>query len=76
MMRNIAVVGHLGHGKTSVMDMLISKTHEPTKYHKKQARYTDVHELERFEFSRCTFKLTIQGAVLLHQIDSHDNGSK
>lgn len=25
--RNIAVVGHLHHGKTSFMDMLVSETH-------------------------------------------------
>ena len=47
MIRNVAVVGHLHHGKTSVMDMLISKTHYPTLSQKRQARYTDVHELER-----------------------------
>ena len=47
LVRNIALVGHLHHGKTGFIDMLVSQTHlldwSDTKAHK----YTDVHELER-----------------------------
>ena len=28
MMRNVAVVGHLHHGKTALMDMLVFETHQ------------------------------------------------
>lgn len=55
--RNIAFVGHLHHGKTSLMDMLVSQTHDlshgiagqdMTKRGKDEAmRYTDTHVLER-----------------------------
>ncbi|KAK5113052.1 hypothetical protein LTR62_003631 [Meristemomyces frigidus] len=57
--RNIALVGHLHHGKTSVMDMLISQTHDVSKLsglhqmkgqgrtREDQMRYTDTHILER-----------------------------
>jgi U5 small nuclear ribonucleoprotein component len=49
--RNIALVGHLHHGKTSLMDMLVLETHDldgrvlgPKG---SQLRYTDTHILER-----------------------------
>ena len=53
--RNIALCGHLHHGKTSLMDMLIGQTHDLSKYEEKrtgkarddQLRYTDTHTLER-----------------------------
>lgn len=53
--RNVAVVGHLHHGKTAFMDMLVKQTHDLTERMKKrtgkradeQLRYTDVHFLER-----------------------------
>ena len=53
--RNIAIVGHLHHGKTAFMDMLVKQTHDLTERLEKrtgrkreeQLRYTDVHFLER-----------------------------
>lgn len=53
--RNIALIGHLHHGKTAFMDMLVTQTHDLTERLEKrtgrqkeeQLRYTDVHFLER-----------------------------
>jgi U5 small nuclear ribonucleoprotein component len=53
--RNIALAGHLHHGKTAFMDMLVLETHDITerlerrtgKKRDQQLRYTDVHVLER-----------------------------
>ncbi|KXX75572.1 Pre-mRNA-splicing factor cwf10 [Madurella mycetomatis] len=53
--RNIALAGHLHHGKTAFMDMLVLETHAITdrlekrtgKKRDEQLRYTDVHVLER-----------------------------
>ncbi|EEY17627.1 116 kDa U5 small nuclear ribonucleoprotein component [Verticillium alfalfae VaMs.102] len=53
--RNIALAGHLHHGKTAFMDMLVLETHDITdrlerrvgKNRDEQLRYTDVHTLER-----------------------------
>lgn len=53
--RNVAIVGHLHHGKTAFMDMLVKQTHDLTerlqkrigKRKEEQLRYTDVHFLER-----------------------------
>ncbi|KAL2353148.1 116 kda u5 small nuclear ribonucleoprotein-like protein component [Cryomyces antarcticus] len=53
--RNIAVAGHLHHGKTALMDMLVMQTHDLSDQLEKktgrkrdeQLRYTDVHLLER-----------------------------
>ncbi|KAL4883611.1 P-loop containing nucleoside triphosphate hydrolase protein [Aspergillus karnatakaensis] len=53
--RNIAVVGHLHHGKTAFMDMLVLQTHDLAerldkktgRKREEQLRYTDVHHLER-----------------------------
>ncbi|KAJ5173990.1 Translation elongation/initiation factor/Ribosomal beta-barrel [Penicillium coprophilum] len=53
--RNVAIVGHLHHGKTAFMDMLVKQTHDLTERLEKrtgrkreeQLRYTDVHFLER-----------------------------
>ncbi|KAJ3007597.1 U5 small nuclear ribonucleoprotein component [Thoreauomyces humboldtii] len=45
--RNIAVVGHLHHGKTSFVDVLVSQTHDMRWDLESKERYTDVHELER-----------------------------
>lgn len=53
--RNIALCGHLHHGKTSVMDMLVTQTHDVSsqlegktgKARDEHMRYTDTHILER-----------------------------
>ncbi|CCG81924.1 putative U5 snRNP component [Taphrina deformans PYCC 5710] len=46
--RNIAVVGHLHHGKTTLMDMLVKQSHIGIQTpEKEQLRYTDTHVLER-----------------------------
>ncbi|KAF2836552.1 P-loop containing nucleoside triphosphate hydrolase protein [Patellaria atrata CBS 101060] len=53
--RNIALAGHLHHGKTAFMDLLVMETHDIQerldkkrgKKRDEQLRYTDVHILER-----------------------------
>lgn len=53
--RNIAFAGHLHHGKTALMDMLVLETHDMAERLEKktgrkrdeQLRYTDVHVLEQ-----------------------------
>jgi len=52
--RNVALCGHLHHGKTSVMDMLVAQTHDISAYQEGKTgkarddrlRYTDTHILE------------------------------
>lgn len=42
--RNVAVVGHLHHGKTTVMDMLVEQTHDVKhewRANEKQLKFTD-----------------------------------
>ncbi|KAF3938478.1 hypothetical protein ABW19_dt0204373 [Dactylella cylindrospora] len=51
--RNVAIAGHLHHGKTAFMDMLVLETHivdqkkAVGRREEPQLRYTDVHTLER-----------------------------
>ncbi|KAJ6486239.1 Calreticulin family-domain-containing protein [Mycena vitilis] len=47
MIRNVAVVGHLHHGKTALMDMLVFETHKLVWDADRQTRYTDTHILSR-----------------------------
>ncbi|PKI82501.1 hypothetical protein MVES1_003448 [Malassezia vespertilionis] len=47
MVRNVAVVGHLAHGKTGLLDMLVEQTHHMLVDADKPQRYTDTHVLER-----------------------------
>jgi U5 small nuclear ribonucleoprotein component len=47
LIRNVAIVGHLHHGKTAFMDMIISHTHDMHWQVDDSVRYTDVHMLER-----------------------------
>ncbi|RAL07483.1 116 kDa U5 small nuclear ribonucleoprotein component [Aspergillus homomorphus CBS 101889] len=70
--RNIAVVGHLHHGKTAFMDMLVTQTHDIADRLEKRAgrrsqeqlRYTDVHFLERergLSIKAAPMSLVLQG---------------
>lgn len=46
--RNVAVIGHLHHGKTAIVDMLVKQSHIGiATAEKEQLRYTDIHSLER-----------------------------
>ncbi|GBE77516.1 Pre-mRNA-splicing factor cwf10 [Sparassis crispa] len=45
--RNVAIVGHLHHGKTALMDMLVFETHKMVWDSDRQTRYTDTHVLSR-----------------------------
>ena len=53
--RNIVLAGHMHHGKTAFMDMLVLETHDITERLEKRTgrkrdeklRYTDIHGLER-----------------------------
>lgn len=45
MVRNVVVVGHLHHGKTSLLDMLVYETHKIDVDVDKPLRYTDTHTL-------------------------------
>ncbi|KAI8137914.1 P-loop containing nucleoside triphosphate hydrolase protein [Fennellomyces sp. T-0311] len=47
LVRNVAIVGHLHHGKTSFVDMLVSETHNIPINVDEPERYTDTHTLER-----------------------------
>ncbi|KAF9072709.1 u5 small nuclear ribonucleoprotein component [Rhodocollybia butyracea] len=47
MIRNVAVVGHLHHGKTALLDMLVFETHKLIWDADKPTRYTDTHILSR-----------------------------
>ncbi|EDR15917.1 uncharacterized protein LACBIDRAFT_181468 [Laccaria bicolor S238N-H82] len=47
MIRNVAVVGHLHHGKTALLDMLVFETHKLIWDADAPTRYTDTHILSR-----------------------------
>lgn len=47
MVRNVAIVGHLHHGKTCLLDMLLLETHKMEYDVDQHMRYTDSHLLER-----------------------------
>ncbi|RKP12914.1 P-loop containing nucleoside triphosphate hydrolase protein [Piptocephalis cylindrospora] len=47
LIRNLVMVGHLHHGKSTLMDMLIASTHHLPWNLEKHKRYTDTHMLER-----------------------------
>ena len=70
--RNIAVAGHLHHGKTALMDMLVLQTHNLAarlekkigKKRDEQLRYTDIHHLERergISIKAAPMSLVLQG---------------
>ncbi|KAI9853471.1 MAG: hypothetical protein M1824_001234 [Vezdaea acicularis] len=70
--RNVAFAGHLHHGKTALMDMLVLQTHDiidrlekkTGKKRDEQLRYTDVHVLERergLSIKAAPMSLVLQG---------------
>jgi U5 small nuclear ribonucleoprotein component len=70
--RNVAIVGHLHHGKTAFMDMLVKQTHDLTerldkrigRKREEQLRYTDIHFLERergLSIKTAPMSLVLQG---------------
>ena len=84
-MRSIALVGHLHHGKTAFMDLLVSQTHDLSdhfdrrigKKRDEQLRYTDVHLLERergLSIKSCPMSLVLQSTKgkshLFHIMDT------
>lgn len=83
--RNIALCGHLHHGKTSFLDTLVRQTHDVSKFMEgktgkardEQMRYTDTHLLERergLSIKSSPMTLLLQGtsgkSQLLNIIDS------
>ena len=47
LLRNVAVVGHLHHGKTALLDLLIEATHEAAWDPARSVRYTDARKDEQ-----------------------------
>ena len=80
LVRNVAVVGHLHHGKTTLMDMLVETTHEvqqglPKSDH--QMRFTDTRfdeQARRISIKMMPMSLVMQGAsgksYLLNMLDT------
>ncbi|PSR80382.1 P-loop containing nucleoside triphosphate hydrolase protein [Coniella lustricola] len=83
--RNVAIAGHLHHGKTAFMDMLVLETHDINdrlekrtgKIRDEQLRYTDIHEIERnrgLSVKAAPMSLVLQGTKgkshLLNIIDT------
>lgn len=75
--RNVAVVGHLHHGKTALLDMLVHETHEFEWDTSKPLLYTDTHILEQqrgisLKSSPMTFVLqnSKQKSFLVNMIDT------
>lgn len=54
MIRNVAVVGHLHHGKTALMDMLVFETHKLAWDADKQVRwiiFLAINEIDIIKFA-------------------------
>ncbi|PIL31492.1 hypothetical protein GSI_06194 [Ganoderma sinense ZZ0214-1] len=75
--RNVAVVGHLHHGKTALLDMLVFETHKLTWDSDHQTRYTDTHLLSRdrdISIKSCPMSLVLANSYgkshLVHLIDT------
>ena len=72
--RNVAVIGHLHHGKTTFVDMLVSQTHyfEPPKTgvqkaeatQKEDRRYTD----SRVDEQQCGLSIKASPMTMLLQV--------
>ncbi|EST05161.1 Translation elongation factor EFTu/EF1A, domain 2 [Kalmanozyma brasiliensis GHG001] len=77
MVRNVAVVGHLHHGKTSLLDTLVYETHKMEVDMDTHLRYTDAHLLERdrgISIKSAPLSLVMEGtkrkSYLLNLIDT------
>ncbi|SOV03916.1 probable ribosomal elongation factor EF-2 [Ustilago sp. UG-2017a] len=77
MVRNVAVVGHLHHGKTSLLDTLVYETHQMEHDMDTHLRYTDSHNLERdrgISIKSAPLSLVLEGtrrkSYLLNMIDT------
>ncbi|KAF8588316.1 Calreticulin-domain-containing protein [Ramaria rubella] len=77
MIRNVAVVGHLHHGKTSLLDMLVFETHKLTWDADRPIRYTDTHILSRsrdISIKSSPMSLVLQTTAgkshLIHMVDT------
>ncbi|SJX63094.1 probable ribosomal elongation factor EF-2 [Sporisorium reilianum f. sp. reilianum] len=77
MVRNVAVVGHLHHGKTSLLDTLVYETHKTEVDMDTHMRYTDAHLLERdrgISIKSAPLSLVLEGtrrkSYLLNLIDT------
>ncbi|KAK7686621.1 hypothetical protein QCA50_010221 [Cerrena zonata] len=75
--RNVAVVGHLHHGKTALMDMLVFETHKLAWDSDHETRYTDTHILSRergISIKSSPMSLVLQNSAgkshLVHLIDT------
>ncbi|THH33133.1 hypothetical protein EUX98_g1015 [Antrodiella citrinella] len=75
--RNVAVVGHLHHGKTALMDMLVYETHKMEWDSDTPTRYTDTHVLSRergISIKSSPMSLVLQNSAgkshLIHLIDT------
>lgn len=66
LIRNVAICGHLHHGKTSFTDLLIEQTHEVSWDPAKQVRYTDTRKDEQqrgVSIKSCPVSLVLQVSV-------------
>lgn len=77
MIRNVAVVGHLHHGKTALVDMLVLETHKLTWDADRPIRYTDTHVLSRsreISIKSSPMSLVLQTTAgkshLIHMVDT------
>lgn len=77
MVRNVAIVGQLHHGKTSLLDTLVFETHNMEQDMDTHLRYTDSHLLERergISIKSAPLSLVLEGtkgkSYLLNMIDT------
>ncbi|KIM70109.1 hypothetical protein SCLCIDRAFT_101752 [Scleroderma citrinum Foug A] len=77
MIRNVAIVGHVHHGKTALMDTLVLQTHKLIWNADHQLKYTDTHVLSRereisIKSSPMSLVLSTTGGKshLIHLIDT------
>lgn len=74
LVRNVAVVGHLHHGKTSVMDMFVEQTHEirhQWRSNERQMKFTDTRydeQVSRVQGAASRAAASRVAALLLDQV--------